>query len=164
MQVTFDPLNPIESAVVAAILSSPREETAYPAVADNNAGDRACSETPSVGAAIGGGGVSGDESAPAAEPKKRTRRTKAQIEADAVTEAGSTADEPAAEEMVWEDETVVETVSVTIDDVRAAVQQCTSNHGMNHALKILNSFAGASRISELKPEDYASVVKACKVG
>lgn len=48
----------------------------------------------------------------------------------------------------------------TIDDVRAALQLYTGKHGMPKAIDLLKAYK-AGRISEVKPEDYASFVKDC---
>lgn len=49
---------------------------------------------------------------------------------------------------------------LTVDDVRAALQGFTAAKGVPAGLALLKTF-GASRISELKAEDYAAFVKGC---
>lgn len=49
---------------------------------------------------------------------------------------------------------------LTVDDVRAALQGFTAAHGVPAGLALLKTF-GASRISELKAEDYPAFVKGC---
>lgn len=48
----------------------------------------------------------------------------------------------------------------TIDDVRAALQGFTAQHGMASGIDLLKNF-GASRVSELKVGDYAAFIAGC---
>lgn len=49
----------------------------------------------------------------------------------------------------------------TIDDVRAALQAFTAEHGMADGIALLKNF-GAARVSELKVGDYAAFIAGCQ--
>lgn len=94
---------------------------------------------------------------------KRTRRTKAEIEAAKVAEQGnvraasqnSSASEPQSSVGVS-----VQAADLTIDDVRAALQRYTAVQGMDDGIALLKSY-GAGRISELGLEQYPLFIAEC---
>lgn len=90
-------------------------------------------------------------------PPKRTRRTKAEMEADKAVEQGNVA--PVAEEKAAP-ATDSATVEQTIDDVRAALQRYTAVHGMPDGIALLKNY-GAGRISELGVEQYPLFIAEC---
>lgn len=111
--------------------------------------------------------------APAAEapaPAKRGRKAKeeaaAQVEkpapdaggslAPSVPEAGSNAEVSDAVPTAK----AASDKELSIDDVRAALQQFTVAHGVPKGIELLKEY-GASRISELGAEHYAAFVEAC---
>lgn len=131
MQITFDLTNPQHVAMLRQMLGSP--VAAEPVAAEPVAAEPV------------------DEPA----PKRRGRPPKAKpatteelvatVGPDVEPEASAPAPEPAA---------------FTIDDVRAALQGFTARQGLPAGIGLLKQF-GASRISELKAEDYAAFVKGC---
>jgi hypothetical protein len=100
----------------------------------------------------------------AAAPAKRTRKSKnaeaeqAQAEPAAVAPAQDAMAEPeaAAEEDAPAAE-VVQDKSYTVDDVRQALQAYVGRTDFGTGLALVKSF-GASRITELKTEDYAAFI------
>jgi hypothetical protein len=95
------------------------------------------------------------ESAP--EPQKRTRRTKAEIEAAKAEEAANTpATQPATPTATTlPPATEQSSAPISIDDLRAALQGFTSAQGMPAGIDLLKKF-GCSRISELAAKDEAT--------
>jgi hypothetical protein len=94
------------------------------------------------------------ESAP--EPTRRIRRTKAEIEAAKAAEAAPEPTPQAAPSAATTLPPATEqpTVSVSIDDLRAALQGYTSAKGMPAGIELLKKF-GCSRVSELAAKDDA---------
>lgn len=52
--------------------------------------------------------------------------------------------------------------SITVDDVRARLQEYAAAHGVEAGLQLLKQF-DANRISELAPENFAAFAEACAV-
>jgi hypothetical protein len=94
---------------------------------------------------------------PAPEQPKRTRRTKAEIEAAKAEEAANNpAPQPAAQPATTiPPATEQPAASISIDDLRAALQGYTSAKGMPAGIELLKKF-GCSRISELAAKDEAT--------
>jgi hypothetical protein len=88
-----------------------------------------------------------------AAPPKRTRRTKAEMAADAGNAAPAAAEKAAPA-------TDSATVEASIDDVRAALQRYTAVHGMPDGIALLKNY-GAGRISELGVEQYPLFIAEC---
>lgn len=49
----------------------------------------------------------------------------------------------------------------TLGDARTALQELVASRGMDEGLDILDQF-GASRVSEVEPQDFAEFVAACR--
>lgn len=90
--------------------------------------------------------------APAAEPKRRGRPAKAVETPPAATPAPAAPAAPASG-------------AKTVDDVRAAMMRVTEKHagdkGLSLVTEIVQKYGKATRISDVKPEDYAAVIEAC---
>lgn len=93
-----------------------------------------------------------EEAAPK-EAVKRTRRTKAEMAADAGNAVPAAAEKAAPA-------TDSATADLTIDDVRAALQRYTAVHGMPDGIALLKNY-GAGRISELGLEQYPLFIAEC---
>jgi hypothetical protein len=101
-----------------------------------------------------------DIAAEAAAPAKRTRKSKnAEAEqAQAAPAAVEPAQESTAEpEIVSEEPAEASAPSYTVDDVRKALQAYSGREGFPAATELVKSF-GATRITELKAEDYAAFI------
>ena len=106
--------------------------------------------------------------AQAEDKPKRTRRTKAEMEAARAAESETVAErltqaDDAVEVDVETDAPVAETnvagEQPTEEQVLEALKGFTARHGMGDARALLKSF-GAERRSELKPEHFAAFVEA----
>jgi hypothetical protein len=106
----------------------------------------------------------------AAAPVRKPRAKKnAEAPAEAVADAAPAAVAPEQEATAEPKEEVIqlhtlETVdaavsdkSYTVDDVRKALQAYSGREGFPAATELVKSF-GATRITELKPEDYAAFI------
>lgn len=159
MQITFDPFIPHEKRLVGTILEisstypvSDPEYVAKPVVA-KNAGSAASFMTSDEGDAgektgevIAANSLSDASPVSETAPKKRGRKAKAEVEAEAPAE-------PA-------DEATDNDNPPSVDDVRAALQDYTVAHGIPAGTALLKEF-GAARISELNEGDYHAFVKRC---
>lgn len=168
MQITFDPYNPVEYAFVSSVLATLASENGdglgSPSVDPVTAaasGEEYRSSSPDSVATVAA--VDTD-----AEPVKRKRRTKAEMEAARAAETAP-APEPAAETPAGEeieaapDAAPAPTVAKTFtqDDVRNALQNYTKAKGLTAGIDLLNSY-DVRRISELNPEFYAEVIAKCE--
>jgi hypothetical protein len=93
----------------------------------------------------------------AAAPAKKPRaRKNAEAPAEAVADAAPAAVEPAQESTAEQFEQT-SAPSYTVDDVRKALQAYSGRKGFPAATDLVKSF-GATRITELKAEDYAAFI------
>lgn len=153
MNISFDPLNPIEAEFVRRLLddTSPDNSLAEPVVA-NNTGTVASGFLHLSPEGDGGSdGAATVTAAPAVEKAKRGRKPKAAQETVEVVE-----ETQAAEPEVVEDAGSKE---LTLDDARAALLKYNTEHGMDAAIELVRTF-GAARISELDPSRFAEFIKA----
>lgn len=158
MQITIDTnsLTPADFILVAALAEVLEKMKRGDGTADLNP----VSEMPAPAAEADAGPVVVEE-APA---KKRGRPRKEAAEGPAVDPRQQPIDldppAPAAELMPLE--TAPEPAGFTIDGVRVALQQFTAVKGVPAGVALLKEF-GASRISELKAEQYDAFVAQCAV-
>lgn len=160
MQITFDTANPQDLKLLNRLLDI---QNAQPEVAQNTGTAASGFFTLSTE----GSGVSepvAEQPAQAApEKKERKPRAKKGDAAEPVEKPVDTlpAEEPAQEEAAPA-EAAAESPSepLTIDSVRAALQQFTAAKGVPAGIELLKKF-GAGRISELEEGDYAAFVAEC---
>lgn len=94
----------------------------------------------------------------AEEPKRRTRRTKAEMQAAAAAPVEAPSDVEQPTEAVATEEPAV--AKVTMDNVRAALQRVAAVKDMVAAKELLNK-VGAKRLSEVPEAKYAEFVALC---
>jgi hypothetical protein len=138
-------------------------------------GCNGASAQPEVSTGEAAGDGAGVEAVPAAveapaAPVKRTRRKKAEMEAERAaesnvnaTEVQTRAAEVAAEKHGvhgGEGATLPTAESFTIDDVRAALQRYTAANSMPQGIALLKNY-GAGRISELREDQYSLFISEC---
>lgn len=146
MQITFDTTNPADLALLDKLLTlavaapTPATPVAAPvAVADDLQKVEATQPAAEPAAE------------PVAEKPKRGRKPKAE-QPEPVAEVD--------ERQLELPEPVAEAKPLTIDEVRAALQQFTAAKGVPAGIELLKKF-NASRISELAEDNYASFVAEC---
>lgn len=100
-----------------------------------------------------------DEPAAAADKPKGTRRTKAQIDADAAAEVAALAAKNAASEPdpFADEQEEVEEAALTADDIRKLVLKVKEKNP-EHALGILKKI-GVSTLAKIEEKDYPEVVR-----
>lgn len=164
MQVTFDPRDPDETAVVLAMLHrsmlhSPVEEptTVSSAVAQEimEHADPDVKETDPVAAAM----RAKAEAAAAKKLKADEEKKAAKVKADEEAAAKAKADEEVDDGLgpVGDD-----TPELTLEDVRLALQGYAAIEGRPAAIAILNRH-GAKSISELAPEKFRAAYDEAKL-
>lgn len=181
MQLTINDTNNL-SELDIRILALLVPQKAQPAVAENT-GTTALVTPPStegsgVSETTGAVGVPAADQPVVSTPEKKERKPRAKKEevadaqvekqdtaADADTSSGHSAPETGSNEEASDSAPSVTTAqadakSLSLDEVRAALQLFTGKHGMQAAIKLLGEF-GAGRISELKPEQYAAFAEKC---
>ncbi|VWC95623.1 hypothetical protein BLA39750_02201 [Burkholderia lata] len=134
------------------------------------AGDPAGTEAGAEAAATAGDAPASTVTAD--EKQKRTRRTKAEMEAARASgqikpeaTGNGVSDATAAVQAGALPSTITgepgkESPSNTIDDVRAALQRYTEKHSMQHGITLLKNY-GANRISELDAAQYGLFIAEC---
>ncbi|CAB5144375.1 hypothetical protein UFOVP147_8 [uncultured Caudovirales phage] len=159
-------------AMVANLLNtvtnaSRRPTSTQPQVVENSGSTGPVLDLSPGDSAVTGAAVPGAEPEPNAAPVvvKRTRRTKAEIEADAAKEAAAPVEksaEPATETASTEPVAQAGSTAptVTLDDVRTALQAFTAAKGVPAGIELLKEF-GAARISELKAEQFSAFILKC---
>jgi hypothetical protein len=168
MQITFDPYNPVERAFVASVVSQ---------IGDQDSGDGFASVEPAAASGEEGSSsfpdCAAEGAAAPAEKPKRTRRTKAEIEAArAAEQAAQPAPEPAHAPDPFEEPAAAEEPKAapepagdktyTQEEVRAALQRFTAAKGLTAGIDLLASY-GVRRISDLDPSNFAAVIAKCAV-
>lgn len=154
--------------------------SAQPEVASNTGSEGSGFSLSPSDLAVTGEAIPAAEAAPEASPVvvkdaggkdavKRTRRTKAEMEAavepveksspvvESETQPTST---PAAQPTTAEPAATAGPSVATLDDVRAALQAFTADKGVPAGIELLKEF-GAARISELKSEHYGAFIAKC---
>lgn len=148
--------------------------SAQPEVASNTGSEGSGFSLSPSDPAVTGEAIPAAEAAPEASPVvvkdavKRTRRTKAEMEADAAKEAAPAVEKPAdapsgATAPAGETTTTTtdtKLTEATLDDVRTALQAFTADKGVPAGIELLKEF-GAARISELKSEHYGAFIGKC---
>ena len=154
MQITFDTTNPHDLSILDSLFKNLNRSAvvaeAQPEVASNTG-------TTATGSTFlpEGGGVTGaaQEAAPAPVKEKK-------VKAKAV-EAAPVEEPVAVEKAVVEPETAPQSDKpLSLDEVRAALQQFTATKGVPAGIELLKTF-DAGRISELVAGKYAEFVEAC---
>ena len=168
MQITFDTTNPSDLKILSALMgiaelkSAPAPAaSAQPVVAENTGTTE--SVTPSLSAEVSGvsAGAGEVELAPVAPVKRR--RTKPGIHDEVVEQEAAVEPEAVAEPVVEvEAAPEVEAKPLTLDEVRAALQQFTAANGVPAGIELLKGF-NAGRISELDASLYGEFVARCGV-
>lgn len=177
MQITFDTSNPSDMAVLNRLFpalspSAPVATPAQPEVAQN-AGSAASVHPVSSfaeGSAVSEPGA--EQSAPAASVK-RGRKPKAEavaqpaadvpqithFEPEAAAEAAPEMND-GQQELPLDEQPAEPAKALSVDEVRAALQQFTAAKGVPAGVALLKEF-GAGRISELDASNYAAFVARC---
>lgn len=159
MQLTFDPTNPRDVEMVLRLLDqghtyksdSDGDSSLSPAGGEEEVGRNGSDPASSVKSSSPNlDGLASELEAIADAPKKRGRKPKAQVEAAPVEEAEKS---PLDE--------VIETVTLSLDDARAALKGYTERHGMARSIALLDEY-GCQRVSELKSGQYGGFIKACQ--
>lgn len=142
-------------------------EQPQPEVGENtgSAAPDVSSGEPAVSDAGAEAAATADE-APAATVK-RTRRTKAEMEAAKAAESGNAqaagspdTSESEAQSSAGDSGQAADPAPLTIDDVRAALQRYTAANSMPLGIALLKNY-GAGRISELREDQYALFIAEC---
>jgi hypothetical protein len=151
MQITFDTQNPKDLALLDIILSLSTGEKVQPTVTHNGG-------TTATGLTLSpeGSGVSGavaEAAAPAPVKEKKAKKPVATAEeaptsntsvADTAASVASSTDKP-----------------LSLDEVRAALQQFTASNGVPAGIELLKKY-NAARISELGEEHYGAFIADCQ--
>lgn len=169
MQITFDTRNPQDLEILSTLFKNldvllQPEQSAQPEVAQNTG-------TTATGVDLSpeGSGVSGEAVPPSASPApekapRKPRAKKEEVAAAPVEKQGATASsaQTAATEASagTSAQPSDEAKPLTLDEVRAALQQFTASKGVPAGIELLKKF-NAGRISELEEGDYASFVAEC---
>lgn len=174
MHITFDTSNPSDLKILSALLAlavAPQPEVGQ------NTGTAVLSESPSLPNEDSGvSGAAEVDAAPAPEKAKRGRKPKAEkIDAPEdpkeppVVVTGQEwiapgnveeTDAPAAVEETVSGADVSEAKPLTLDEVRAALQQFTTANGIPAGIALLKEF-NAGRISELDASNYSAFAARC---
>jgi hypothetical protein len=157
-----------------------RPTSTQPQVVDNSGSTGPGLDLSPGDSVVAGAEVKAAEAEPNSAPAvvKRTRRTKAEMEADAaelaakeaaaLVEKLASSQTPAASVAAAVGATTDGTApnatapALTVDDVRAALQKFTGAKGMPAGIDMLKEF-GAARISELKAERFGEFIAKCEV-
>lgn len=153
-----------------------------PAVGENTGTSASGSVSLTEGAGVSGEVASGANAAssPAPEKRKPGRPTKEALEARKAVEAAAMAGHAqggaaaptgetqaqgsgmvAGSASAGEEKPAGDTKAYTLDDVRAKLQAFTTAKTIDAGLDLLREF-GASRVSEVKPEQYAEFMAKCE--
>jgi hypothetical protein len=146
MQITFDTNNARDLAILEAFISTAM--SAKPTVADNGGTTATGSTLSPEGSGVSGAEAQAASSAPATEKKepkaKKSAPTKQAATEAAPSTSAASADAPA----------------LTLDEVRAALQQFTASKGVPAGIELLKKY-NAGRISELAEENFAAFAAEC---
>lgn len=143
--------------------------SAQPAVAENTGNVSQGSENSPGDGVVVGAGAKGAEPEPSPAPTvvkeavRRGRPPKVKEEAAAPVEKPADTPEVAApqEQSPSQSEPAAAApASLTLDDVRTALQNFTGSKGVPAGIELLGEF-GAKRISELKPEHFVAFIEKC---
>lgn len=166
-------------AGIGAITAAVSTTDAQPAVARNTGSSTSVPSLSTEGAAVSEGvDVAGEtpeaKSTPSASEKpKRGRKPKEETVSGAetaqVSEHAQSVSASATAPTISEEAATIEpdaaevpaaSSTLTLDDVRAALQKFTAAKGIPAGIELLGQF-GAARVSEVKAEDFAAFVEKC---
>lgn len=163
MQITFDTTNPKDLEILNQVLALALGEKAQPAVAQNTGTTGAGLDLSPAASGVDGAGALGapgaDQPAPVIEKPKRVKKEAAapvEKSAPAAAEQDTSASAQPAEAATAQAKTL------TLDEVRAALQQFTASKGVPAGIELLKKY-NAGRISELAEEHFAAFAAECAV-
>jgi hypothetical protein len=150
MQITFDTTNPKDLEILNQVLALALGEKAQPTVAQNGG-------TTGAGLDLSPAASGVDESAATAVAPVTEKKVKAKKSVPAAEPATPSAEPESASTSAT---VASEAKSLSLDEVRAALQSFTASKGVPAGIELLKKY-NAGRISELEEANYAAFAADC---